>query len=92
MRVVKKPRTPTPFEQRLYEGMRRNPFAPTVPCHRVISSNRCLGGFNGDWGDQSEKVQRKRQMLIDEGVKFEAGGKVQSCCVLGVEDLLARRS
>lgn len=31
------------------QGMRRNPFAPTVPCHRVISADRRLGGFYGAW-------------------------------------------
>jgi len=31
------------------QGMRRNPYAPVVPCHRVIASNLCLGGFHGSW-------------------------------------------
>lgn len=38
-------------------------------------------------GEGSEKVQRKRQMLVKEGVKFEDGGKVHSVCVLGVSEL-----
>lgn len=29
--------------------MRRNPFAPIVPCHRVIASDLRLGGFSGSW-------------------------------------------
>ena len=26
-------------------AMNKNPFAPTVPCHRVVKSNGELGGF-----------------------------------------------
>jgi hypothetical protein len=29
--------------------MRRNPFAPVVPCHRVVASDLDLGGFSGSW-------------------------------------------
>lgn len=28
----------------------KNPFAPTVPCHRVISSDGSLGGFSAPGG------------------------------------------
>ncbi|KAK3941716.1 6-O-methylguanine DNA methyltransferase [Diplogelasinospora grovesii] len=28
-------------------ALRRNPFAPEVPCHRVVASDRSLGGFKG---------------------------------------------
>ncbi|MCM2267924.1 MAG: MGMT family protein [Elusimicrobiales bacterium] len=28
----------------------RNPFAPVVPCHRVISSDGTLGGFSAPGG------------------------------------------
>lgn len=31
------------------QGMRRNPYAPEVPCHRVVSATHALGGFNGSW-------------------------------------------
>lgn len=31
------------------QAMRRNPFAPRVPCHRVIAVNLELGGFSGSW-------------------------------------------
>jgi methylated-DNA-[protein]-cysteine S-methyltransferase len=29
--------------------MRRNPFAPDVPCHRVVAADLQLGGFSGSW-------------------------------------------
>lgn len=31
------------------QALRRNPFAPQVPCHRVIASTLELGGFSGTW-------------------------------------------
>lgn len=42
-------------------AMHKNPFAPKVPCHRVVKSNGDLGGFSID-----TKVKIKR--LQEEGV------------------------
>ena len=33
----------------LMQALRRNPFAPKVPCHRVIAASLELGGFSGQW-------------------------------------------
>lgn len=49
-------------------ALRRNPFAPKVPCHRVIASDLRLGGFQGDLAGAA--VERKRRLLAGEGVKF----------------------
>ncbi|MEA3490081.1 MAG: MGMT family protein [Candidatus Omnitrophota bacterium] len=38
-----------------------NPYAPHVPCHRVISSDGSIGGYSGGSG-------RKRRLLAKEGV------------------------
>ncbi|CAE6439727.1 unnamed protein product [Rhizoctonia solani] len=35
-------------------ALRNNPFAPFVPCHRVISSDLYLGGYCGEWGPKSK--------------------------------------
>ena len=35
-------------------GMRNNPFAPEVPCHRVLAADGSVGGFHGDWGAERE--------------------------------------
>jgi len=40
--------------------MAMNPFAPLVPCHRVIKSDFSTGGFGGGYGDG---VKRKRAIL-----------------------------
>jgi len=45
--------------------MRTNPFAPKVPCHRVVASNGGLTGYSAAGG-----LQKKKQMLLDEGVMF----------------------
>jgi methylated-DNA-[protein]-cysteine S-methyltransferase len=50
------------------QALRRNPFAPAVPCHRVITSRLTLGGFAGQ--RQGPNITRKRHLLAAEGVKF----------------------
>ncbi len=50
--------------------MKTNPFAPIVPCHRVVGFDGKLTGYSGNGG-----LATKRKMLIDEGVKF-LGNKV----------------
>lgn len=57
-------------------ALRRNPFAPVVPCHRVIASDMHLGGFSGSWGVTTENVKRKREILRKEGVLFDGKGRL----------------
>lgn len=45
--------------------MRKNPYAPAVPCHRVVGSNGSLTGYSGGKG-----ISTKKSMLISEGVLF----------------------
>ena len=42
----------------------QNPYAPKVPCHRVIRSDGKLGGYSGKGG-----VNRKKQLLDMESLK-----------------------
>ncbi|KAK3371845.1 6-O-methylguanine DNA methyltransferase [Lasiosphaeria ovina] len=57
-------------------ALRRNPYAPRVPCHRVIATGGKLGGFKGTVGPRdgasSAKLVEKRMLLRREGVKFGA--------------------
>ncbi|KAE9380208.1 DNA binding methylated-DNA--cysteine S-methyltransferase [Stipitochalara longipes BDJ] len=60
-------------------ALRNNPFAPHVPCHRVIASGGGLGGFHGSWGRNGKEGlhdDKKRRLLREEGVRFDGKGKV----------------
>ncbi|KAH8777353.1 DNA binding methylated-DNA--cysteine S-methyltransferase [Diaporthe sp. PMI_573] len=56
-------------------AMRNNPFAPAVPCHRVLASDGTIGGFGGQWGEGGQHASEKRSLLREEGVKFDGKGK-----------------
>ncbi|KID88797.1 RING-2-like protein [Metarhizium guizhouense ARSEF 977] len=61
-------------------ALRRNPFAPEVPCHRVVATGMTLGGFKGKWPRDGEGItlDEKRSLLKGEGIKFDDKGKVLS--------------
>lgn len=48
--------------QAVGQALGRNPFAPIVPCHRVLAANGKDGGFSANGG-----VATKRRMLAIEG-------------------------
>ena len=41
----------------------KNPYAPQIPCHRVIRSDGSLGGYSGKGG-----LKTKRFLLKKEGI------------------------
>ena len=43
----------------------KNPYAPKIPCHRVIRSDGTLGGYSGKGG-----VKTKRLLLKKEGISL----------------------
>ena len=43
----------------------KNPYAPKIPCHRVIRSDGSLGGYSGKGG-----VKTKRSLLKKEGIRL----------------------
>ena len=43
----------------------KNPYAPKVPCHRVIRSDGSLGGYSGSGG-----IKTKKSLLKKEGFSF----------------------
>ncbi|TDZ67336.1 Methylated-DNA--protein-cysteine methyltransferase [Colletotrichum trifolii] len=59
-------------------ALRRNPFAPEVPCHRVVATGGALGGFKGKWPRNGEGVtlDEKRSLLRKEGIKIDSSGRV----------------
>lgn len=51
--------------------LKKNPYAPRVPCHRVVGSNGALGGFKGK--TKGKAIQEKTQLLTKEGVLIKKG-------------------
>ena len=43
----------------------KNPYAPKIPCHRVIRKDGSLGGYSGKGGIKTKKLLLKR-----EGITF----------------------
>lgn len=52
--------------QTVGQALKRNPFAPEVPCHRVVAADGSLGGYNGK--REGEQLERKRQLLDNEKI------------------------
>lgn len=47
--------------QAVGQALRRNPFAPDVPCHRVVAKDGSLCGYCGH--RDGPELERKRQLL-----------------------------
>lgn len=47
-------------------AMNKNPYAPKVPCHRVINSNGQVGGF-------ASGTNKKIKLLKAEGIQIKEG-------------------
>jgi len=52
--------------QAIGQAMRHNPYAPAVPCHRVVASDGTIGGFGG--ARRGKKIREKILLLTKEGV------------------------
>jgi len=47
--------------------LRTNPYAPIIPCHRVIASDGTIGGFMGN--TKGSAIKTKIKLLQQEGVR-----------------------
>ena len=47
-------------------ALNRNPYAPIVPCHRIVGSDGSLAGF-------AQGLKKKEMLLKSEGVAIEKG-------------------
>jgi len=45
--------------------MNKNPFAPKVPCHRVVKSNGELGGFALDLKIKIKRLQKEGVQVMN---------------------------
>jgi methylated-DNA-[protein]-cysteine S-methyltransferase len=61
------------------QALKRNPYAPTVPCHRVVQSDLSLGGFGGT--RSGAKIDRKIALLQSEGVRLNGNGCIEKSSV-----------
>jgi len=50
---------------------RHNPYAPKVPCHRVVAAGGHIGGFGGE--TKGKNIEKKIAMLRKEGVRVQDG-------------------
>jgi methylated-DNA-[protein]-cysteine S-methyltransferase len=50
--------------QAVGSALHKNPYAPIVPCHRVINSNGKIGGF-------ASGTENKIKLLKEEGIKIK---------------------
>ena len=60
--------------QAIGQALRHNPFAPEVPCHRVITTSLMIGGYSGE--TSGPILERKITLLAQEGVCFDPHGKL----------------
>ena len=59
-------------------ALRANPFAPDVPCHRVVAADLSIGGFCGC--RTGTEIARKIALLGAEGVPLDAEGRLTDAC------------
>lgn len=57
--------------QAIGQALRCNPYAPHVPCHRVVKSDGSVGGFKGK--RKGKEIQEKIRLLEKEGVEIVDG-------------------
>jgi len=57
--------------QAVGNACRENPYAPRVPCHRVVKSDGTIGGFAGK--TKGKTVQNKIELLRREKVRVKDG-------------------
>jgi O-6-methylguanine DNA methyltransferase len=62
--------------------MRANPFAPLIPCHRVVRSDFSIGGYGGEIAGQGVKMKRTILQREDRGYKEPTKIKVGNAVLL----------
>ena len=50
--------------QAVGQALKVNPFAPDVPCHRVVAANGKIGGYFGQ--REGELIEKKLRLLEEE--------------------------
>lgn len=47
-------------------ALKNNPYAPKIPCHRIINSNGYIGDYSGSGG-----IKKKIELLKKEGIEIK---------------------
>jgi methylated-DNA-[protein]-cysteine S-methyltransferase len=55
--------------QAVGQALRKNPYAPIVPCHRIVNVKGELHGFKGQ--TKGKEIQEKKELLKKEGVSIK---------------------
>ena len=56
-------------------AVKRNPISMLIPCHRIVAADGTLGGYGGDDPTgRAEALDRKRALLLREGITMDARG------------------
>jgi len=56
-------------------ALHKNPFAPIIPCHRVIKSDGSIGGFARGKAAKNRLIKREREIIrFIKGVKSNSKG------------------
>ena len=50
------------------QALKKNPYAPVVPCHRVVRSDGNIGGFSGS---DIKNIIKKIAILKEEGIEIK---------------------
>lgn len=78
--------------QAIGQALKRNPYAPEIPCHRVVKADLTLGGYGGSFGN----APKKRKRLEGEGVVFQKNKKgewiIDPDCVYRFEQTMSKNS
>jgi len=74
--------------QAVGQALHRNPFAPEVPCHRVIASDGSLGGYAFGVEQKAQLLQKEKENASKEELYRELYSKA-SALLKGETDLTA---
>lgn len=71
--------------QAIGQALKRNPFAPDVPCHRVIASDGSIGGFHGE--RSGKMIEKKLKLLLEEGANLRYSAKLNDLKILNLRSV-----
>ena len=56
-------------------ALAQNPFAPIIPCHRVIKTDGTLGGYAGKYDKKKERLLQKEREIVRKIKKSQVSGE-----------------